>query len=50
MPLSEEWIKKIWYIYTMETTQQEKKKTFTDKQINLEKNILSEVTDPERQI
>jgi hypothetical protein len=45
-PSTEEWIKKMWYIYTMEYYSANKNKdiiNFTGRRIELE-NILSEVT------
>ena len=46
-PSTEEWIKKIWYIYTLEYYLAVKNNDiikFAGKWVELEKNILSEVT------
>ena len=45
--LTEEWIRKMWYIYTVEYYTAEKNNNilkFADKQIELENIMLSEVT------
>jgi hypothetical protein len=50
---TEEWIKKMWYIYTMEYYSAIKNKEIMEisgKWMEPEKIILSEVTDPERYI
>uniref|UniRef100_A0A8D1T0I6 DUF1725 domain-containing protein n=1 Tax=Sus scrofa TaxID=9823 RepID=A0A8D1T0I6_PIG len=50
-PLIEEWIKKMWYIYTMEYYSARKKNEimpFTATWIQLETLILSEVSQPEK--
>ena len=48
-PSTEKWIRKMWYIYTMETTQQKKITTlkFSGKWMDLE-NILGEVTQTQK--
>ena len=50
-PSTEEWIRKMWYIYTMEYYTAEKKKdilNFAGKWMELENIILSEVTQTQK--
>ena len=50
-PLANEWIKKLWYIYTMEYYLATKRNTFESvlmRWINLEPIIRSEVSEKER--
>ena len=50
-PSIEEWIKKMWHIYTMEYYSAEKNKgilKFTDKLMELGETILSEVAQPQQ--
>ena len=50
-PLTDEWIKKLWYIYTMEYFSAIKRNTsesFLMRQINLEPIIQSEVSEKEK--
>ena len=52
-PSTEEWIKKMWHIYTMEYYSAEKKingiMKFTGKWIELEETILNEVTQSQKE-
>ena len=51
-PSTEEWIKKMWYVYTMEYYSAEKNNAilkFTGKWIELEETILSEVTQSQKE-
>jgi hypothetical protein len=46
-PTTDEWVKKMWYIYTMEYTQPQRRVKFCHSQVNewkLENFILSEVS------
>jgi hypothetical protein len=51
-PPNKEWIQKMWYIYTMEyyysATKNENVMNFADKWMELENIILSEITQPEK--
>ena len=50
-PLTDEWIKKLWYIYTMEYYSSKKRNTFESvlmRWINLEPIIQSEVSQKEK--
>ena len=50
-PLTDEWIKKLWYIYTMEYYSAIKRNTFESvlmRWMNLELNIQSEVSQKEK--
>jgi hypothetical protein len=50
-PMTEEWIQKMWYIYTMEYYSAIKNKdtlSFSGKWMELENIILSEVTQPQK--
>ena len=52
-PSTDEWIKKMWYMYTMEyytTVKKNEVMPFAATWMNLEINILSEVSQTERQI
>ena len=52
-PLADEWIRKLWYIYTMEYYSAIKKNTFESvlmRWMNLEPVIQSEVSEREKQI
>ena len=51
MPSTEEWIQKMWYIYTMEYYSAEKSNgilKFSGKWMELEETILSEVTQSQK--
>ena len=51
-PLTEEWIRKMWYIYTMEyqlTTEKNKIMPFAVTWVDLESVILSEVSQTEKE-
>ena len=47
-PLTEKWIKKMWYIYTMEYYTVKKILKFVGKWMDLENIILSEVTQTQK--
>jgi hypothetical protein len=51
MPSTDEWIKKIWYLYTMEFYSSMKKNeilSFTSKWLELENIILSEISQAQK--
>ena len=53
MPLTEEWIKKMWYVYTMEyysAIKKNEKMPFAVTWVDLETVILSEVSQRKRNI
>jgi hypothetical protein len=51
MPTTDKWIKKVWYLYTMEfywATKKNEILSFTDKWMELENIIISEVSQAQK--
>jgi hypothetical protein len=51
MPTTDEWIKKMWYLYTMEfysATKKNEMLSFADKWVELENIILSEISQAQK--